>query len=37
MCVAYDLRFFSLVLDRGVPFRYQFLIRNGMAKPLGWE
>ena len=37
LCVAYDLRFFSLVLDRGVPFRYQFLIRNGMAKPLGWE
>jgi membrane-bound metal-dependent hydrolase YbcI (DUF457 family) len=36
-CAVYDLRFHSLVIDRGIPFRYEFRIQDGMAEPLGWQ
>jgi inner membrane protein len=36
-CVAYDLRFSSLVIDRGIPFLYKFHVRDGTAEPLGWQ
>jgi inner membrane protein len=35
--MAYDLRFYSLVIDRGIPFRYEFRIEDGWAEPLGWR
>lgn len=37
LCVAYDLRFDSVVINRSMPFRYHFHVRDGTAKPLGWH
>jgi membrane-bound metal-dependent hydrolase YbcI (DUF457 family) len=37
LCHAFDLRFVSLVIDRGIPIQYSFLVQNGAAEPLGWH
>lgn len=36
-CAVYDLRFDTLVIDRGNPFRYLFRLDNGVAEPIGWQ
>jgi membrane-bound metal-dependent hydrolase YbcI (DUF457 family) len=37
LCTVYDLRFYSIIANRRVPFRYGFQVRDEEVIPLGWE
>lgn len=37
VCTVYDLRFYSIIANRRVPFRYGFQVHDGEVEPLGWE
>jgi inner membrane protein len=37
LCTVYDLRFYSIIAHRRIPFRYGFFVRDGDVEALGWE
>jgi membrane-bound metal-dependent hydrolase YbcI (DUF457 family) len=37
VCSVYDLRFYNIVANRRIPFRYGFQVHDGEVVSLGWE